>query len=161
MNTADASEIAKLKAELHRLNCHIQAERNDEVRHALQRSRLERERAETLAKLMDACIARKDALPQQPSGVSPAAVVVLGELPSPALQASQKHKPDGMPTLKTMVRAAFEGHTELKTDQIFDFVRRRWWPTAPRNRVRSTIWKMCADGQLEKGAGVYRLNGHG
>jgi hypothetical protein len=157
-------EIAKLKAELHALDCHIQAERNDEVRHALRRGRLEAERAQTLVKLMDAVTALKNAPPQQPSGVNPAAVVVPGVLPSPALK--QKHKPDGMPTLKTMVATAFEdaakrGQVELEPHQVFDFVRRKWWPNVSRNRIRSTIWKMCAAGQLEKGAGVYRLNGHG
>jgi hypothetical protein len=47
-----ADEIAKLKVDLHMLDCTIQAERNDEVRHGLQRGRLEAERAKLLVKIM-------------------------------------------------------------------------------------------------------------
>jgi len=55
----ESFEIAKLKAALATLNDRIRAERNGEVRHALQRGRLEAERAELLVKLMDAGIAEK------------------------------------------------------------------------------------------------------
>jgi hypothetical protein len=48
-----SDDIAQLKAELHMLDCNIQAERNDEVRHGLQRGRLEAERAKLLVKMME------------------------------------------------------------------------------------------------------------
>ena len=47
-------EIARLKAELAELNTKCQLARDNEVRYALQRSRLEAERAHLLVKLVEA-----------------------------------------------------------------------------------------------------------
>jgi hypothetical protein len=173
----DTIAIANARNEIERLSCQLRELRLEEERCRLRRARLEAERAR-VQMFVDTCeLARRFNKPaaqpsdgatfqivpldkSKPDGVKvvtvaaqKSAVAVLGE-------PSAKHKPANMPTLKTMVATAFEGHTELKTDQIFAFVRRRWWPSAPRNRVRSTIWKMCATGQLEKDAGAYKLNGH-
>ena len=49
-----SDEVMKIKAELQILNGRVQAERNDEVRHGLQRGRLEAERTQLLVKLIEA-----------------------------------------------------------------------------------------------------------
>ena len=57
-----SDEIATLKAELQILNGRVQAERNDEVRHGLQRGRLEAERSQLLVKLIEAMAPTVDTL---------------------------------------------------------------------------------------------------
>jgi hypothetical protein len=49
-----SDDVANLKAELQILSGRIQAERNDEVRHGLQRGRLETERAQLMVKMIEA-----------------------------------------------------------------------------------------------------------
>ena len=149
-------EVGKLKAELHSVNCRIQAERNDEIRHALNRTRLENERAQTLVKLMDA-LAAFAALP-----------VVAPELPPPPpmpvcaeVQAvRRKLKPDGLPPMSVMIVTALQasGKAQRPVD-IANYVRQRWWPTLATPAVNSQVWHMAKVGKLICRDGYYGLNG--
>jgi hypothetical protein len=132
-----SDEIDRIKADLHRLNCHIVAERNDEVRHMLQRSRLERERAEAQVKLMDAviaaCVAPVMVAPKEPAiQIGPANMtqqngsngqngyrITLAAAKMPSLRLpplpeisppipAKSRKPEGLPSIAKMIMAALE-----------------------------------------------------
>jgi hypothetical protein len=153
-----SDEIAKLKAELHSLNCHIQAERNDEVRHGLQRIRLENERAALLVKLIDAQIASVTVPP--PAHSEPQLVVPLPPLPEVPLR--RRVKPEGLPSMSTMIVTALQasGRAQRPVD-IANYVRQRWWPTLATPAVNSQVWHMAKNGKLTCRDGLYGLNGIG
>jgi hypothetical protein len=178
---------ATLRAELAEINQKCLVARDNEVRYALQRSRLESERATLLAKIVEATDRTTPAMPTkvapspassppatyrmvvQPSPAAPAAV----EPPDddcddePELQippAKRKLKPDGLPTSRQMVAAVLEQASPkwLHPKQIDAIVRETWWPDAPRDRIRCTVWGMARGGLVEKQGSRYRakLNGH-
>ena len=145
-------EIDKLKAELHSLNCRIQAERNDEIRHALNRTRLENERARALVALMDAQAAL--------AAIPPVAAVV------PVLTAEahlrHKRKPDGLPAVSAMIVTALrEAGKASRPAEIADYVRKRWWPDLPTTTISAQVWHMAKAGKLTSHKGYYGLNGVG
>jgi hypothetical protein len=149
-----ADDVDKLKAELHSLNCRIQAERNDEIRHALQRTRLENERAATLVRLIDV---------QAVSAVTPPAAVPQETLTVVASSPPRrKLKPDGLPPVSAMVVTALhETGKASRPVEIADFVRRRWWSTVPTEIINTTVWHMAKAGKLISRDGYYGLNGIG
>jgi hypothetical protein len=163
--------ILKLKSDLHVLNCHIQAERNDEVRHSLQRGRLEAERAQTLAKLMEAYTA---AVSEQPV-VEKASVSCISHRPnSPysvtvGLRGSEeqtsrhRRKPDNIPPMSRMIAevlrdSAAQGRAELAPAAIAAFIRAKWWPTVRTGDVNTQVWRLAQIGRLAKIGSLYRLN---
>jgi hypothetical protein len=126
-------EIARLKAALVELNTQCQLARDNEVRYALQRGRLEAERAQLLVKLMDVRAALAPtplpeaasppyriivhepttASPFEAAGINgaPAVVATLADVASVAVagavsQEGRKGKPPGLPSMTTMVSAA-------------------------------------------------------
>ena len=152
-----SDEIVKLKAELHSLNCHIQAERNDEVRHGLQRIRLENERAGLLVKLIDAQVA---SVAVSPAHLEPQPAVpppLLPEVPS-----RRRLKPEGLPSMSTMIVTALQasGRAQRPAD-IAKYVRQRWWPTLPVRALNAQVWHMAKVGKLIRRDGYYGLNGVG
>jgi len=155
-----ADNVDRLKAELHSLNCHIQAERNDEVRHGLQRIRLENERAALLVKLIDAQIA---------SVIVPPPVVapeLPPPLPMPAHAVEQavrrKVKPEGLPPVSVMIVTALQATGKASRPvEIADYVRKRWWPTLATPVINTQAWHLAKIGKLTCRDGYYGLNGVG
>jgi hypothetical protein len=155
-----SDEIAKLKAELHSLNCRIQAERNDEIRHALNRTRLENERAQALVKLMDAH-APLAAMPPSAPAVAKAVVV---DAPSPPSEPDlrRKVKPDGLPPVSAMIVTALQATGKASRPvEIADYVRKRWWPTLATAVINTQAWHLAKIGKLTCRDGYYGLNGVG
>jgi hypothetical protein len=88
--------MTALKVELERLNQACQLARDNEVRYALQRGRLEAERAQLLVKLMDA-MAAPAASPVPGPAPTPYRVTVGGPTVAPP-NPLRGAKPDGIPT---------------------------------------------------------------
>ena len=126
-------EIARLKAALVELNTQCQLARDNEVRYALQRGRLEAERAQLLVKLMDVRAALAPtpvpeaasppyrvivhepttASPFDAAGINgaPAVVTTFADVASVPVagavsQEGRKGKPPGLPSMTIMVSAA-------------------------------------------------------
>jgi hypothetical protein len=174
----DETMAAKLKAELVELNAKCLLARDNEIRHALQRSRLEAERAETMVKLMDAYGRRDGALVTLPAAL-PYAVrftdaAVLPPLQPPRVEddyrvklaaaAPQRRKlrPDGLPTTTDMIVTALrEVGKPSRPIEITNFIRARWWPSVTNETVCPTVCRMAKDGRLTHAEGRYFLNGKG
>ncbi len=144
-------DVAKLKADLHTLNCHIQAERNNEVRHGLQRGRLEAERAQLLVNLMDALAV--------PVPSTEGYRIVMQEAPPTPPPERHTRKPDGLPTLADMVVAALKGDGTVEGMRPRDIAAlvRRTWPDAGSTQVSTVAWRLAKKGRLHAANGRYRL----
>jgi hypothetical protein len=164
-------EIARLKAELAELNTKCQLARDNEVRYALQRSRLEAERAHLLVKLVEATAttavpAAVLAAPYRvvlqtptPAPDSVAALRPLPKRPAHPVDARRKHKPDGLPSISTMVAAVLKETPGLRPSEIADFIRKQWWPDLQTPTISTTAWRMVRSGHLTQQDGRYALNG--
>ena len=123
-------ETARLKAELAELNTKCQLARDNEVRYALQRSRLEAERTQLMVKLVEATassavpaaalVAPYRVVMQMPTPApapapdNVAALRPLPKQPSHPVDARRKHKPSGLPSIATMVTAALKERPGLR-----------------------------------------------
>lgn len=174
-----SDEIATLKAELQVLSGRIQAERNDEVRHGLQRGRLEAERAQLLVKLVEAMTPAATTAVASPAVASAApynilmspltcpkgrevsaAIPVTMRTPAPSrASGKRKHnpKPQGLETMETMILAVLQSGDWMRPNRVTQAIRDRYWPSAPRNSAPPVMWRMGRDGHLEKGELGYRL----
>jgi hypothetical protein len=164
-------EIARLKAALVELNTQCQLARDNEVRYALQRGRLEAERAQLLVKLMDvrAALAPTPVLeaasppyriivhepttasPFDAAGVNgaPAIVTTFTDVASVAAAGAErrKGKPPGLPPMTTMVLAALNdaaqhGHG-LTPREVGTVIQQKWWPTAKQPAFRAISGWVC------------------
>jgi hypothetical protein len=64
---------------------------------------------------------------------------------------------------REMVRLVLQaaGQKGMRPKEITDFVRKRWWPDVPSNRMATTAHSMLAAGELRRHGERYRLlNGH-
>ena len=162
--------IAQLKAELTDLNMKCQLARDNEVRFALQRGRLEAERTNLLVKMIEALAPTVAA----PSAVVPASAysVTLSALTRPhgrevpltipvtlrqpparsAGKQKRNPKPKNLPSTKEMIFAVLQSGDWMRPNQITQAIRDRYWKDAPRTAVPSVVWRMAQGGRLEKGA---------
>lgn len=63
-------------------------------------------------------------------------------------------KPDEAPTLFEMVKTIFDewmwrGDTH-EGQKIYEEIRRRWWPDAPRNSIIPSLWRFANEGRIVK-----------
>ncbi len=145
--------VAKLQADLSLLDSRIQAERNDEVRHALQRGRLEAERSQLLVKLITACGAPVTA---EATAYAISYTATADAPPEPAER--QKRKPEGLPTLADMVLNALRGGpSEGTRPRDIAAIVRRTWPDVGSTQVSTTVWQLAKKGRLQTDNGRYRL----
>jgi hypothetical protein len=173
-------DVAQLKAELNDLNVKCQLARDNEIRFALQRSRLEAERAKLLVKIMEAMAATPapavaPAAPYhvvvQQAPITPPAAPTHGTVAvtdTPA-EVGRHNKPADV-TVPDMVEAVLQNAPQgLRPCEITAAIQEHYWPEAPRTWVSSVVWHMGQKGRLAKtgnGRGrLYRLaartNGHG
>jgi hypothetical protein len=167
-----SDEAAKLKAELTELNTKCQLARDNEVRFALQRSRLEAERTQLLVKLVEAMAPSVIPTPPAVGPTSPWRVTLQMPTsdnvsrPSPnqpayPADARRKHKADGLPSIATMITAVLKETPGLRPPEIADFIRKQWWPDLPTPTISTTVWRMVRSGHLTQQDGRYALNGTG
>lgn len=153
----------KLKAELAELNQKCQLARDNEVRYALQRGRLEAERAQLLIRIMEAMA--HSPMPQQ---INPTAPYRVTMTTAPALDLSanaasgpnkpEYSKPDGIPTMSQMIEITLKGVGDgLKPKQIINQIKREWWPDMPGERVHQGLFRGVRMGQLQKDGNRYKL----
>ena len=151
-----------LKTELNDLNMKCQLARDNEVRFALQRGRLEAERASLLVKIIEAVEANQSA----PAPLPAMQPVIESEEADeePPTEAGHKHKPDGLPTYQEMVRTVLEHVSPrwLAPRQMTAMIQQTWWSDIPANKAASTAWGMARAGMIEKRGKRYRIkpNGH-
>jgi hypothetical protein len=153
------SDLAKLQAELVDLNLKCQQARDNEVRYGLQRSRLEAERAQLLARMIEAT---QHPAPAAPYAVTWQSAAVLPANQSNKLVTEARYKPDGLPSVSAMVLSVLDNAEAagLKPKQIRQRVQERYWPEIPADRVASAAWRLARDGKIHHGNGRYWLNGH-
>jgi hypothetical protein len=174
-------EIAQLKADLADLNMKCQLARDNEVRFALQRGRLEAERTNLLVKMVEALapttgpVASPSAVTPSPAPYNitmssaltcprgreaPAAIpVTLREPSSKQAKPAGKHKPKpaNLPTMEEMIFAVLQGGLWMRPNQVTAAIRARYWPDAPRNAAPPVAWRLGRAGRLERGDDGYRL----
>jgi hypothetical protein len=159
-------EIVKLKAELEALSLQCQLARDNEIRFALQRTRLETGRMQLMLKIVDAIApsarpvaeARSAVFPQPvpgPSGAGNSAVAAVPDCEKPL-------KPEGLPTVAAMVLTVLKdaGPGGLRPPQVTRVLRTRWWPDIPTERAAQTMYAMAKAGRLRKHGLRYRLLNH-
>lgn len=72
-------------------------------------------------------------------------------------------KPEGTPTLFEMVTTVLHDYAEIFSDDpiegdtIFEEIRRRWWPDAPRNSIIPSLWRFAKEDRLIKDGTAYGL----
>jgi hypothetical protein len=175
-----------LKTALENLNRQCQLARDNELRYAVQRSRLEAERAVVLAEAV-AALQDKASEPSGPaSQIGPvtaqqngyrisiaAAKMPLLRLPplpssaevsTPSIPA-KSCKPAGLPSVAKMIVAVLEdaakdGYHGLRPCDLAEVVRKTWWRDVQTKVVNTTAWQMARDGKLAKDGALYKLNGH-
>ena len=79
----------------------------------------------------------------------------------PAKQ-SVSTKPDNTPTMFDMVEtilveSSMWGHDFMEGQAIYDEIRKRWWPDAPRNSVIPSLYRFEKEGRLVKLGTKYGL----
>jgi hypothetical protein len=165
-----SDEITRLKAELVELNTKCQLARDNEVRFALQRSRLEAERTQLLVKLVEAVAptATPTAAPAAPYRVvmqmqtpTPDLLQPLPNPPAHPVDARRKHKPSNLPSVATMITAVLKETPNLRPPEIADFIRKQWWPDLQTPVISTTVWRMVRSGHLTQQDGRYAINGGG
>jgi hypothetical protein len=70
-------------------------------------------------------------------------------------------KPKGLPTMREMIVEAFQNNATgggLEPSQMTDYIRKKWWPDLPSDRVSPTAWRMHQNNQLSKRGAVYFLS---
>jgi hypothetical protein len=168
-----SAEIAKLKAELEALNLQCQLARDHEIRHALQRTRLETARMQLILKIVDAIASSAgdiSAAPIKPMvKARPDAIRTVTIPAKPVRMSAVKHrrkrKPSGLPTLTNMILAVLENGADETPDgmrprDIANTIRKMWWPDIRTRVVGAAVWKLAGKGRLEKSGSFYKLNGH-
>jgi hypothetical protein len=174
-------ETAALRAELAQTNRQILDERDEEMRHGIQRTRLEARRAEIVTRMLEltapaasaaappyrvvtgprASVA-PTAMPMLQPTVAPARPLTTAAVPANQLTGRRKHKPEGLPTLANMVLAALKnGETDgMRSCEIANAIRKTWWPGVKTPDVGAAVWRLAGAGRLEKSGNRYRLNGY-
>jgi hypothetical protein len=68
-------------------------------------------------------------------------------------------KPKGTPSIREMATTLFRGTKEewLETQEIVRLIKIRWWPSADRNDIAPTLWRLQKDGWLRKDGTKYAL----
>jgi hypothetical protein len=98
---------------------------------------------ETLAKIYGISV---DAEPEERSGRTASAAST---------------KPDDAPTLFEMVSLILDDwdliDDAVEGQQIYDEIKKRWWPDAPRNSIIPSLWRFAQEGRLIKDGTKYGL----
>jgi hypothetical protein len=158
-----AHRTAQLRAQLTELNTKCLLARDNEIRFALQRSRLEAERAQLLVKLVEAAAAAPSTPPAmaaaQPYAITyEKAAMVSPPSPSPSVPAT-RHKPEGLPTTPAMIVAALqEAGKPARPSEIAAYIRGKWWAELPSKVIYTNAYRMFKDGRLAHVDGRYSLN---
>jgi hypothetical protein len=152
--------VARMKEELRLLDCRIQAERNDEVRHGLQRGRLEAERAQLLLKIMETMQLVSPTAFAAPyrvvmQGTETAVRAVIGAQPIEAII------PMRLPTLSMIKDALQSAPDGLLPNQIIKAVRTRGSQSKPTMVYRAVnrLLKAGRIGRVDRRYSVSRSNG--
>jgi hypothetical protein len=146
----DMEAVATLKAELAELNLKCQQARDNEVRYALQRSRLEAERASLLVRIVDA-MAPLGPVPAAPP--APYHVVAQQAASAPAATATPVDEP--RPTLGEMVLDVLHAGP-MKTGPIIKAIHAKW-PDARSQSVYIAVIKLRRSGRIQTANGVHSL----
>jgi hypothetical protein len=160
-------EITQLKTQLAELNTKCQLARDNEVRFALQRGRLEAERTQLVVKMMEAMASQATPTPATPPEVnaSPYRVVVGSQEPTssaPPRRTPPRRtpKPEGTPTVTEMVATAIQALGKpSRPVEITTYINGRWWPGVTTQDVGPVVWRMAQGGRLSHSGGRYGLNG--
>ena len=172
--------LTKARQEMGRLNKELVDLHWEDERLKLRRTRLEEEKAR-MQRLIDVCelAQRLEEMSVDPTiptfhieRVAGAKVVVPDKVVVPnkpaepidraELPERRKLKPDGLPTVSVMIVTALrETGKASRPVEIAEFVRRRWWSTAPTETITTTAWQMARAGKLTHHDGRYGLNGVG
>ena len=172
----DDDLVRRAQVEIARLNQELRAIHEDEERCELRRSRIGAQKAEVQLFISQRNLALR--LAAQPDDLNAPKVwiekldcganLVRGEprKPTPSspteLTERRKLKPDGLPTIATMiVTALHEAGKASRPVEIAEFVRRRWWANAPIKSITTIAWQMAEEGKLTHHDGRYGLNGAG
>lgn len=161
-----SDEVAKLKAELEALSLQCQLARDNEIRFALQRTRLESGRMQLMLKIVDAIAPSARPVAEERSAVFPQPVpgpLGAGNGAVAAVPDCEKPlKPNGLPTVAEMVLAVLKeaGPGGLRPPQVTSAARGRWWPAMPAERAAQTMYAMAKAGRLRKHGVRYRLPDH-
>jgi hypothetical protein len=169
----DSELFRRANREIVRLNRELDAIHEDEERCKLRRSRIEAQKAQVQRFLDQANLVRR--LAAQPDAPTKPAVhleklacganlvhVVMPKKPPIEPADRRKVKPDGLPTVPTMIVTALrETGKAIRPAEIADFVRHRWWSAASTKAITTTAWQMAKAGKLTHHDGRYGLNGAG
>jgi hypothetical protein len=143
--------VDKLKADLDELNLKCQTARDNEVRYALQRSRLEAERAQLLVKIMETMSPSAPAPYNIVVSTVPAVrVPVITPLIKPVAQPQ-------LPSLRAMIEKALESAIPhgLLAGQIIGAVKTLGRPEANKRSIYATISLMLKAGRIGRTDGRY------
>ena len=86
----------------------------------------------------------------------------LPEIKAGKITGGTSTKPDGAPTLFEMVSIILSDNSlvdygPMEGDQIFEEIKRRWWPDAPRNSIIPSLWRFAKEDRLIKEGTAYGL----
>jgi hypothetical protein len=70
-----------------------------------------------------------------------------------------KGKPKDIPSIHEMASVLFQasGQEWLETQEIVRLIKEKWWPSADRNDIAPTLWRLQKDGKLRKHGTKYAL----
>ena len=71
----------------------------------------------------------------------------------------RRAKPRKTPSIHEMAASLFKetGQEWLETMDIVRLIKTRWWPSAERNDIAPTLWRLHKDGKLRKDGPKYAL----
>ena len=83
------------------------------------------------------------------------------EVKQPKAAGNTSTKPEDAPTLFEMVRTILEEweflDEPIEGQVIYDGIKKRWWPDAPRNSIIPSLWRFASEGRLVKDGTKYGL----
>ncbi len=84
-------------------------------------------------------------------------ITVESDADPPASKA--RGKPKDIPSIYEMAVVLFQttGKEWLETQEIVRLIKERWWPSAQRNDIAPTLWRLQKDGKLRKNGSKYAL----
>jgi hypothetical protein len=76
------------------------------------------------------------------------------EVKTARLVSAGSTKPESAPTLFEMVTTIFDDWEWVSDlfegQEIYDEIKKRWWPDAPRNSIIPSLWRFASEGRIRK-----------
>jgi hypothetical protein len=166
----DNETLYKVRAEVCRLHRELDCIKEQDESLKIRRGRLEESiaKAESFLTMLETAKHFRD-LPDDPDapefsietlecGAKMVVPAVQDSRADAAINTDARAKPDGIPTMAEMAREAIaEAGYPCRPNEVFAYIRAKWWWDVKPAVVKTTLWKMAKAGELRNYDGRYGI----